>query len=258
MDNNFKAYSSYYDLLYADKDYSAEAAYILNLIDTYTPNAKTILEYGSGTGNHAAYLCNRGLEVTGLERSADMVALAKQKNIQGFHPTVEDIIDYNLDKNFDFVTALFHVISYLTDNADLIKCFELANKHLSDSGYFAFDVWYGPCVYNERPETRIKRLAKNNIEITRLAEPVWHYNRNVIDVNYEIIVKDTITNRSECFRETHPMRYFSIPEIEILANSTGFELVKAEEFLTGNTPGINTWGVCFILKKVKNVTIGTR
>jgi len=258
MDNNFKAYSSYYDLLYADKNYAAEAAYILNLIRTYTPNAKTILEYGSGTGNHAAYLCKAGLEVTGLERSADMVTLARQKNIEGFYPTVANIVDYNLDKSFDFVVALFHVISYLTGNVDLVKCFELTNKHLTVGGYFAFDVWYGPCVYNEKPETRVKRLAKDNIEIVRLAEPAWHYNSNVIDVNYEIIVKDTTTAQSESFSETHPMRYFSIPEIEILANSTGFELIKAEEFLTGNTPGINTWGVCFILKKIKNVAISTR
>jgi hypothetical protein len=46
------------------------------------------------------------------------------------------------------------------------------------------------------------------------------------------------------------MRHFSIPEIELLAKLTGFEIIKTEEFLSGETPGPNTWGVCFVLSKV--------
>jgi hypothetical protein len=45
------------------------------------------------------------------------------------------------------------------------------------------------------------------------------------------------------------MRHFSIPEIHMLASFTGFELLKAEEFLSGNEPSENTWGVNFILRK---------
>ena len=45
------------------------------------------------------------------------------------------------------------------------------------------------------------------------------------------------------------MRYFSIPEIEYIANSTGFEMLEAEEFLSGSEPSLNTWGVCVILRK---------
>jgi hypothetical protein len=34
-----------------------------------------------------------------------------------------------------------------------------------------------------------------------------------------------------------------------LAELTGFDILKAEEFLSGKDAGENTWGVCFILKK---------
>ena len=63
-------YSTYYNLLYADKDYSAEAGYIDQLIKHYSPATTTILEYGSGTGGHGVLLKEKGYDILGIERSA--------------------------------------------------------------------------------------------------------------------------------------------------------------------------------------------
>jgi len=49
----FNAYAAYYDLLYKEKNYAEEAEYIHGLIQKNTPGAKTILELGCGTGQHA-------------------------------------------------------------------------------------------------------------------------------------------------------------------------------------------------------------
>ncbi len=73
----------------------------------------------------------------------------------------------------------------------------------------------------------------------------------MIDVNYEVIIKDKATQVAEVYNEKHPMRHFSVPEIELLAGLSNFKLIRAEEFLTGKRPGVDTWGVCFILQKIK-------
>ena len=83
----------------------------------------------------------------------------------------------------------------------------------------------------------------------RIAEPITRINENIVDVMYTIVVKDKITDKWEEFTEVHSMRHFSIPEISFLAEHTGFEVIKAEEFLTGAAPSENTWGVNFILRK---------
>jgi hypothetical protein len=140
-------------------------------------------------------------------------------------------------------------VSYLTTNEMVISCFNSTNKHLEKGGLFLFDVWYSPAVYHQQPETRIKRLFSDNISITRLAEPLIHYNENVVDVNYEVIVKDNATGMTDVFTELHPMRHFGWPEIELLAMLSGYKLLHAEEFGTGKHPGRDTWGVCFILQK---------
>jgi ubiquinone/menaquinone biosynthesis C-methylase UbiE len=55
MGKVFNAYARYYDLLYNDKAYHSESAYIHSIIKQYVPNAKSVLELGSGTGAHAEH-----------------------------------------------------------------------------------------------------------------------------------------------------------------------------------------------------------
>lgn len=242
-------YSRYYDLLYKDKNYEAEADYVLNLIRSFNTEAAEILELGSGTGKHAALLCRKGMQVTGIERSEEMAAISNRKKVQGFHTVVADISDFHLPQKFDAAVSLFHVISYLNENSSLISCLNLVHEHLKPGGLFIFDVWYSPAVCFQKPETRIKRMEDEGWQITRIAEPEMHVNQNVVDVNFEIIIQDRSSGKTETYKEKHPMRYFSIPEIELLAAHTGFRLMKSEEFLTGASPDENTWGVCFVLKK---------
>ena len=250
MTENFNSnYSRYYDLLYKDKDYKAESAYIINLIRSINPKAKNILELGSGTGNHAASFCKEGFIVTGLERSANMVELAKAKSIEGFSPILTDITNFDVTQKFDAAISLFHVLSYLTNNDSLINCFNCVYQHLNSKGLFIFDVWYSPGVYYQKPETRIKRIEDDMLKITRLAEPEIQYNENVVDVNYEIFIQSKSSKLTEVYKEKHPMRHFSIPEIELLARLINFKIISAEEFLTGKRPGTDTWGVCFMLQK---------
>ncbi len=246
MDVNFNLYSKYYDLLYQTKDYLAEATYIADCFKTYAPNTKTILEIGSGTGSHGLILQKMGYDILGLERSQKMVEKA---NLRGFACKQADITNFVIDRKYDAVISLFHVISYINDNDSLEKFFINANNCLNSGGLFIFDVWYSPAVYHQKPGIRTRKVESAEISVIRIAEPQIHFEKNVVDVNYSILVKDKKHDNWVDFQEKHPMRHFSIPEIGLLSKFTGFELLKVEEFLTGNIPYENTWGVNFILRK---------
>lgn len=249
--NNFTQYSEYYDLINSSKNYEAESDYVLDVLRTFSDiEVNSILELGSGTGNYSEKFCKKSIEVTGIELSRDMVNISKKKGIKGFYPVQGDISSHKENKKFDAVVSLFHVISYLTDNDSLINCFLNTNHHLHSGGLFLFDVWYTSAVLTQLPETRIRRISSDNMTITRLAEPVVFSSKNIVEVNYEIWLKNFSDDELSIINEKHPMRHFSIPEIEILAHFTGFELLRTEEFLTGAVPSTDTWGVCFILKKL--------
>lgn len=243
----FQMYSEYYDILYGDKDYFKESEYIRSLLKRSGLASGEILEFGSGTGKHGRILAEHGFIVTGVEQSAAMVALAQPS--QRFRCIVGDAGTVKLEKRFDAVLALFHVVSYQTKNEEVIRLFKNATEHLKPGGIFAFDVWYSPAVGKHTPEVRIKRASSGDLEVTRLAEPVIKPNQNQVDVHYTILAQKKAGNKVKSFKEVHRMRHFSLPEIELIASLTGFDLVISEQFLTSSEPSADTWGVCFVLKK---------
>jgi predicted TPR repeat methyltransferase len=243
---NFDKYSFYYDLLYKNKDYASEAKYIDKIIKLHSANYDTILELGSGTGTYGLILEKLDYNVYGIEKSSGMVTLAKEKN---FQCEEGNIVDFNLNKKYDNIISLFHVMSYITDNDDLIKAFKNISCHLNSGGLFIFDAWYLPAVISQKATPTLKKISNNEVDITRFAEPISKINENIIDVNFEILIKTKKRNTLDLIIEQHSMRYFSIPEIKLFSQLAGLEFLYAEEFLTSNSPSINTWGVTFVLKK---------
>jgi len=251
----FGAYARYYDLLYAGKDYGAEAAYVDKLIREARRSTVTLLELGCGTALHASMLAAKGYEIAGVDRS-DFMLSAAQKRLQSMDAELArriqllegDIRSFRANRTFDAVVSLFHVISYQTSNRDLAAAMETARAHLDTGGLFVFDCWYGPAVLTRKPERRVLHLENDELDVTRLAEPVMHPNENVVDVNYQIDVREKGTGREERLEETHRMRYLFMPEIEDLLARHAFELLRSEEWLTGKTPGLDTWGVCIVAR----------
>ncbi|WOD40836.1 class I SAM-dependent methyltransferase [Nodosilinea sp. E11] len=252
----FNAYAQYYDLLYQDKDYAQEAAFIHQLLKTHAPAAQHLLELGSGTGRHAEYLAERGYQVTGVERSEEMLARCgdrqaaqSQELAQRLKFLQGDLRQVRLGQTFDGVLSLFHVISYQTSNADLAAAFATVAQHLKPGGMFIFDVWYGPAVLYDQPQVRVKRLQNENLAITRIAEPVLHPNENIVDVNYHILLQPTGTDTCQELRELHRMRYLFKPELELLLGQSGMSLVTYSEWMSDRPASLDTWGVYFVAVK---------
>jgi SAM-dependent methyltransferase len=243
----FQAYGRYYDLLYRDKDYQAESEYIAELLTLHGTHGKELLEYGSGTGRHANFMVEKGYRVFGVEKSAEMISMA---SVNDSYTIVNgDIRTYRLDRKFDAVISLFHVMSYQTENEDVLSVFNRAHEHLKPGGLFVFDFWYTPAVYTQKPVPRIKEMSDTDTRILRIAVPDCHYNKNLVDVRYSIFVIDIKTDKVDVIKETHTLRHFTLPEIGLFAEMTGFCIIGSEEFLTRKKPDIDTWGVCMILQK---------
>jgi len=246
----FQHYARYYDLLYQDKNYPAEIAYIVDKINRHQPAAKTILDLGCGTGRHACLLAEKGYDVVGVDFSESMIALAKDRKNQqksnSQYPVFQqgDIRRLDLNKQFDVVISLFHVFSYLTANEDLAQGFQTVSRHLKPGGLFLFDFWYGPAVLAQQPEIRTKHLADEVIEVQRLARPEIHINDNIVDVNYDLSIREHSTGKIDKIREQHRMRYLFLPEVRQYLQNAGLQYLFAEEWLTRSLPSPQTWGVC--------------
>ena len=243
-------YAKIYDLLYQDKDYPGEASYVSQLIRKHAPEAVAILELGSGTGKHADLLVNDGFTLHGVELSEDMLKRAESFARNGLTFSQGDVRTARLKGDFEAVISLFHVISYLPKNEDILQAFETARHHLDKGGVFIFDAWYGPAVLTDRPAVRVKRIESETAELTRIAEPTMYAEKNTVQVDFTIFLKDKTANVIMPFSEEHHMRYVFTPEVRALLDQSGFELIHAEEWMSGRPLDYDTWGACFVARAI--------
>ena len=226
----FEKYAKYYDLLYQDKDYKAESNYISSLIKKHHPETKKILEFGSGSGIHGRLLGDLGYQVTGIERSQQMIDLGNQKaklveTTSNFSCLLGDCTETFIGNDFDAVISLFHVISYQTTDESITAMLNNASKQLKSGGIFIFDYWYSPAVWNYRPTLRVKKVENSELKITRIAEPDCCEDKNRVDVNYLTFIEDLSSGKISKIEETHEMRAFVMDEITQFSNSTGFDVL---------------------------------
>ena len=242
----FNLYSQYYDLIYNSKDYSKEAKKVFDKIGVNSPN---LLELGCGSGGHAAIFSELGSIITGLDLSRSMVEIANNKNIPNFNAIESDIENFSLGNKFDAAISMFHVISYLNSNDSIMNCFNCVASHLNSGGLFIFDFWFAPAVYHQGFEHRIKVFENDNIKVTRKSSTLLDIKRNVGNVAFDILVESKISEEKQRIVEQHSMRFFSIPEIQLFANKSGFEVVEFFNLHGEESPSLDTWAITVILKK---------
>jgi len=226
-------YSRLYDVFYADKDYPGECDLVEEICQRTKIQPRKVLDLGCGTGGHARELARRGWQVTGVDRSKSMLAIARGRTegdgliVKFVH---QDLRELEIDGRYDLAIAMFAVVGYLTENSELKDFFRRVRKLVDLGGIFVFDCWYGPAVLTQKPQTVIHDdLRSDGTEVIRMANPGLDVFRHTVAVNYRVLeLKDSVV-RAE-FTEEHTMRFFFPREVEFLLNSAGFEHVEFHPF----------------------------
>jgi len=249
--SQFFDYSKYYNLLYKDKDYSGEINYVESLIRRFHPSAKSILDIGCGTGIHASLLADRGYTIHGMDLSNEMLTLANQKRKSNLTFSQGNIQNFKLNRKFDVITSLFHVMSYQTSNEAVALSFQSVFDHLDDEGVFIFDCWYGPGVLLDLPKVRIKRMEDERLKVLRITEPLMDINRSTVEVNFEVNVFEKQTEERQTVSEKHFMRYFFQNELYLFAEAAGLSIADIYAWLSETKPNDSSWYITVICRKIK-------
>ncbi|WP_454192172.1 class I SAM-dependent DNA methyltransferase [Paenibacillus sp. Marseille-Q7038] len=111
----------------------------------------SVVELGCGTGSLTIPLVKSGFEVTGIDLSADMLSVARQKleetpqgnrffregTIRWIH---QDMRNWELPEPVDTVISFCDSINYLLKEEDIIRTFRQTYQGLKSGGTFLFDV----------------------------------------------------------------------------------------------------------------------
>ena len=231
-------YADQYDLLYGGKNYQAECDLLEKTFQRYAKGpVRTILDLGCGTGGHAIPLTSRGYKVVGVDRSADMLSLAKDKarsvlstptpNIPTF---IEgDVRNVDAGKQFDAVLMMFVVLGYQLTNEDVLASLRTVQRHLKPNGLFVCDVWYGPAVLTVRPSDRVKVIPTADGKLIRTASGRLDVFNHLCEVRYHLwrLSGNRVVSETE---ESHLTRYFFPQEISLFFNYAGLTMVDIRSF----------------------------
>lgn len=252
-DTSFKEYAEYYDLIYKDKDYEKEVDFIEAIFGEIVgaSKPKRILEVGCGTGNYTKILMDRGYEVTAVDLSEDMLKIASEKCDCECKFIKGDISEITINEKFDACIAMFAVMGYLTENADIIKALNNIYNHLKPNGVFVFDVWNGLAVMRLLPEQRIKEVENDEIRIIRFAVPNLKAFEHICEVNYKLIIQNKGDSKLKEINEKHVMRFYFPQELKYYLENAGFEVLKICPFLDLNgRVDENVWNIAVIARAV--------
>lgn len=139
----FSSLAGVYDAIFSDIDYGDWCEFTLSQIpgwagETLEPYDVRVLDLACGTGSSTLPYVGCGYSVTGVDASAEMLAVAKVKlpDTRFVQQTFQTLA---LEGRFHLVTCVFDSLNNLTEPRDLLMTFERVYHHLEPLGWFVFD-----------------------------------------------------------------------------------------------------------------------
>ncbi|MGO9874375.1 MAG: class I SAM-dependent DNA methyltransferase [Acidimicrobiia bacterium] len=100
------------------------------------------LEFGIGTGRVALPLSQRGVEVHGIDISADMIEqLRRTPGSEAISTTVGDFAETVVTEEFSLVYVVYDSICNLLEQSEWVQSFRNAARHLIPGGRFVMELW---------------------------------------------------------------------------------------------------------------------
>lgn len=250
----FSKTAPYYDVIYGGRNVENNARIIISHLPHALSRIKNprLLDLGCGTGAHDIEFWRHGYDVTGVDKSAAMIAEAKTKAAAA-HAEISyvthDFLSYTPTVHYDAAVSLFDVLSYMTTNEQVTKYFSAVSKLLKPRGVFMFDCWYGPGVLLSQPKIIKQSYQSTGFTVTRTKTPSVSYETNTVTVRHTLKIqkKGRVTSR---FREDHVLRYFFYPEIKGYAEKAGLNITSwgLLDFPLRKAPP-SSWSVFFVAQK---------
>lgn len=135
----FTLLAGVYDVIMAEVEYDEWAAFILELAGARGYLGGPLLDLGCGTGNSTAPMSERGLDVTGVDASEAMLAVARAKlpDVSFYRA---GFTEFELGESFELVYSVFDALNNLLTDTDMREALRRVHRHLHAGGLLIFDV----------------------------------------------------------------------------------------------------------------------
>ena len=248
---SYNSFARFYDGLMEDADYKNRCEYILALAKKHNHEMGITLDLACGTGSLTRELAKNGVDVYGIDASAEMLCEAMQKNSEeGLNILYLRQKMQNLDLygTIDTCVCTLDSINHVTNISDVAKAFDRVGLFMDDEGLFIFDV---NTVYKHR-----EVLANNTFVIeNENVYCVWQSTLeedDVVKINLDFFEEeDGVYYRSE---ESFCERAYSDEQLREMLLKAGFEVEAVYGDMTFEKPAETEQRAIYVarMKKSRN------
>ena len=235
-----KLHSEWYELVSAEGDHREELEFWAR---TIVASGEPILELGSGTGRVLIPLLERGLDISGIDTSRDMMdrcrALCASK---GLTPDLHDqaMQSFSLPREFGLVMLTSGGLGLFTSDHDIHAVFGRVMAHLKPGGLFVYEFEQLPAQGAEDRDggTWTGDWVCGPGDVTIAWRRRHKYDAGTHTWNQLMVFEKFVGGRLvETEADDRVGRFFTVEEATEYANRAGFEEIKATNWLTEEPPG---------------------
>jgi SAM-dependent methyltransferase len=238
-----------YDKLMEDIPYDKWQIIVEEYSKKYQVSGKRLLDLACGTGELSCRFAMQGYQVTGVDLSEDMLAVAMAKadeeglKIPFFQ---QNMAELEIMDKFDLITIFCDSINYLLSEQEVLQTFEGVANHLTEDGLFLFDV---------HTEHKMENIFKDQT-FTHIDEDIcyiWNCFQGEFPLSVEheltFFVSDSSGKKYDRVEEYHFQRSFPIQQYISWLDLAGFNTMHILGDLENQPPTEETERVLFIARK---------
>lgn len=242
----YNDFASVYDRLMSDCNYSARADYLLGLFHRHAAKPKLMLDLACGTGSLAVELIKRGVDVIGVDPSAEMLNVARLKAAE---KQVELLClcqsgeELDLFGTVDSAVCTMDSINHISDYDELKATLARVSLFLEPDGLFIFDV---------NTEYKHKNILADNTFVIE-DEDVYCVWQNMTEMPFTTVVLDFFLEQNgmyERFHEEFEERAYSVDEIKSALSYAGLEIVEILGDMSLDAPDEDCERIIFVTRKM--------
>lgn len=231
----YTGFALVYDQLMDNVPYQDWCEYLAGLLREYGCREGLVLELGCGTGSLTRLLAAKGYDMIGLDSSADMLSIAREKQAEEGTEILyllQDMTAFELYGTVAAVVSLCDSMNYITEYEELVQVFRLVNNYLDPGGYFIFDL---NTPYKYRELLADKTFAENREDCSFIWENTYDEETELNEYALTLFLRGE-DGRYERYEELHYQKAYTVETIKKAAAEAGMDFAVAYDAFTRNAP----------------------
>lgn len=243
----YSAFAKFYDRLMRDIDYASRAEYLLGLFERHGKAPSLMLDLACGSGSLALQFISRGIDVIGVDKSRDMLSLAREKADKRGESLLllcQDMRRLDLYGTVEGAVCCLDGINHICDTKGLSEVFSRLFLFIEPGGLFVFDV---NTVYKHR------FVLADNAFVFEQDDFVCIWRNRFIKGTFEVDMRlDFFKKEKGCyarFSESLRERAYSESTIKRLLTRAGFETLAVYDDMSTDMPKADSSRLVFVARR---------